>query len=892
MVPDALRGRAQWLVWRLVWKSGTKKQAKMPFYASGRVRGKLRDAPVQIEQGSEEDRALLTTFDYAMTAMSRGRYDGVGFAFLPGDGLIGIDIDDAIDVDTGVMSDRAKTILNACQSFAELSPSRNGIHIYARGNIETFKSNDIGVEVFCGSQFFAVTGEQIPNTPGQVNDLPSAALDLLRQMVNDAKESARQKRMAEREERERAASETTTTSPPLASSEAGRPASRPTGVVTSIENDFTRVNAAAMQNLDAWVSALFPGAMRSGQGFRVSSKSLKRDLQEDLSIHRDGIVDFGLADMGDDREGRRTPIDLVIEWGGKGSPKDALHWLAERLGVQIRKPGSGRPRGDGAKASQEGAPAGHGAPPDDGPPAGGVPPDDGPPLEGMPVIQWRNGFLPQIVDEAEDALLGLDAFRLFQRSGMLVRVVRKEVFSSRSYKRPPGVLGTVMVEAPHLTELMTRAARWEKFDSRSEKWVRTNAPEKVATTYLSRAWSWRLPILWSTIAAPTLRPDGSILQEPGYDAAMRTFYDPGEECFPPVAEKPTRDEARRALDVLAKAISTFPFEETVDRSVALAAMLTALVRRSLPSAPLIVVTAPSPESGKTLLCDFISILAMGTMAPAMKYAENDEEAVKVAMSVLLEGDPVVMIDNIERPLQGDWLCSMLTSEIYKGRILGRSEMGNLATNCLWLANGNKVIVAGDLRHRALLCRLDAAMERPGERVFQHDLRVWASEHRATLVSAGLTVMRAFVAAGVKPRDCCAPWGRFEQWTDLVRAPLMWLGEQDPCASLSVLEAEDPARQEHLSLLSAWAERFGERQLTAREVIAELTPSGIDPAEPTSHFRELVREIADDRQGIMRPKRLASWLRKYAGRRVEGLQLVKAGDRDHTAVWMVKQVTDE
>ena len=41
---------------------------------------------------------------------------------------------------------------------------------------------------------------------------------------------------------------------------------------------------------------------------------MKRDLQEDLSLVPDGIVDFGVADMGDEREGKRTPIDIVLEW--------------------------------------------------------------------------------------------------------------------------------------------------------------------------------------------------------------------------------------------------------------------------------------------------------------------------------------------------------------------------------------------------------------------------------------------------------------------------------------------------------------------------------------------------------------------------------------------------
>jgi putative DNA primase/helicase len=68
---------------------------------------------------------------------------------------------------------------------------------------------------------------------------------------------------------------------------------------------------------------------------------------------------------------------------------------------------------------------------------------------------------------------------------------------------------------------MTRAAAWKKYDGRSEAWKAINAPDIVAQTYLARTGHWKLPRLLSVISAPTLRPDGTILQTPGYDATRR-----------------------------------------------------------------------------------------------------------------------------------------------------------------------------------------------------------------------------------------------------------------------------------------------------------------------------------------------------------------------------------
>jgi hypothetical protein len=99
--------------------------------------------------------------------------------------------------------------------------------------------------------------------------------------------------------------------------------------------DFFRVvNDLAFASLASWVIALLPSArpQTNTAGYRVTSKALGRDLQEDLSITPQGIVDFGVADMGDPNEGRRTPITLVIEYNAASDAKGAAFWLCDRLG--------------------------------------------------------------------------------------------------------------------------------------------------------------------------------------------------------------------------------------------------------------------------------------------------------------------------------------------------------------------------------------------------------------------------------------------------------------------------------------------------------------------------------------------------------------------------------
>lgn len=174
-VPSAMRERQQWLLWRYEPQPGKPKPLKVPYYVGGKRRvGK---------QGDDADRVRLATFDRAKEALARGDYTGIGFAFLPGDGLAGIDIDHAIDKETGEVSELCREIVDLVGSYTELSPSGTGVHIIVEcGDLDfkTFKSNAVGVEVFRNAQYFTVTGR---GDPRDVVLLSAAALARLREIV-------------------------------------------------------------------------------------------------------------------------------------------------------------------------------------------------------------------------------------------------------------------------------------------------------------------------------------------------------------------------------------------------------------------------------------------------------------------------------------------------------------------------------------------------------------------------------------------------------------------------------------------------------------------------------------------------------------------------------------
>src|SRR5262249_3528196 len=98
----------------------------------------------------------------------------------------------------------------------------------------------------------------------------------------------------------------------------------------------------------------------------------------------------------------------------------------------------------------------------------------------------------------------------------------------------------------------------------------------------------RLPHVSGIITTPTLRPDGSLLAEPGYDPETELYLAPGFQ-IPPIPEHPTREQALAALKLLIDLLSEFGFKRSIggehemrlNRSVALSGLLTPLVRGSL-----------------------------------------------------------------------------------------------------------------------------------------------------------------------------------------------------------------------------------------------------------------------------------------------------------------------
>jgi hypothetical protein len=222
-------------------------------------------------------------------------------------------------------------------------------------------------------------------------------------------------------------------------------------------------------------------------------------------------------------------------------------------------------------------------------------------------------------------------------------------------------------------------------------------------------------------------------------------------------------------------------------------------------------------------------------------------------------------------LGSESLCTFLTTSVWRERFLGVSRDHAVPTNTVVVVTGNNLALVGDLTRRFLLCRIDPGVERPEEREFTRDLRAHVLRHRPRLVTAALTIMRGYVAAG-RPRPAgTKPLGSFESWDRLVRGAVLWLGLPDPVGTRLELVESDPVRERLTALLSAWHEAFGERRITASDLIFE--------AAKVPRLKNALLPLAEER-GELSAKKLGYSLRSLTGRIADGLRLVKAGRTEY------------
>lgn len=160
-IPDELKAIGRWVCWQLVTRNG--KTTKVP----KRPGNPRRNA-------SSTDPDTWGTFEEAVAAYEANDFlSGLGFVVSDEDDICGIDIDHARDPETGELSVEACAAVALLDSYTEISPSGEGLHIIVLGKLPGGGNKKGDFEVYGRGRFFTMPGTHLAGTPTTIESRQS-----------------------------------------------------------------------------------------------------------------------------------------------------------------------------------------------------------------------------------------------------------------------------------------------------------------------------------------------------------------------------------------------------------------------------------------------------------------------------------------------------------------------------------------------------------------------------------------------------------------------------------------------------------------------------------------------------------------------------------------------
>jgi hypothetical protein len=305
---------------------------------------------------------------------------------------------------------------------------------------------------------------------------------------------------------------------------------------------------------------------------------------------------------------------------------------------------------------------------------------------------------------------------------------------------------------------------------------------------------------------------------------------------------------------------------------------------------------------------------------------REEEWGKKIFSALIAGRTLQVIDNITAHVRSPSFAALLPTPLFQDRVLGKSVMPTLPHKMFWIGSGNNVQLAGDIPRRSFIAKLNADDPRPWQRdpsKWKHpELLKWIKVNRTRILSAILTLTRAWILAGVpnelnpKPHyplpDKDVPrMASFEEWREIIGGILCYHKFGQFLGNMEELYKDSDIELTQWELFfERWHDRWGEAGVTVAQLIAALKKddekshqvqqkiSSADPQyactnDDNDDAQSLIEVLPEDLLEAWTGKKfshtLGTRLRDMKGRTfVNGLKFEKVDDvkKHHAVAWRV------
>jgi hypothetical protein len=440
--------------------------------------------------------------------------------------------------------------------------------------------------------------------------------------------------------------------------------------------------------------------------------------------------------------------------------------------------------------------------------------------------------------------------------------------------RPP-LLASLL--ARHAEVFVAKRTR----DDRTYEEERTPSQAVLSAVLAPQSWP-GLPVLNGIISTPVLRPNGTLLQDPGYDPETG-FYLAGNSSLDRIPDRPPPRQVAAAREfLLNRFLRDFPWRSDADRANYIALLVTPLIRpftRAL--SPFAMIDATMPSSGKTILSGCVGLLVGQRV---LSLPDSDEELRKQITAVFADQVGVVVFDNIAEgtAIDSPVLARLITERVWSDRLLGSNKNVRYPNDRLWVATGNNIHSGGDMASRSVWVRLDPDCPRPEQRsgfsIPNLDTWILDSANRAKVLRALLILILDWTNHG-HPVSTEVPAMR--QFTTWARHLGGFLTHHNVPGFLDNAEHSrelDESGAEWGAFLTCWHELHGDRRLTAHEVwksADQANGSTSDPWEgtfPTTSGGKLIS-----------PKAVGKRLSGQVGRWRDDVRLLNVFDT-HRKIW--------
>lgn len=497
---------------------------------------------------------------------------------------------------------------------------------------------------------------------------------------------------------------------------------------------------------------------------------------------------------------------------------------------------------------------------------------------GLPEIIVNNR---QLRDTTEDTLRALyqsnKPERLFIRNARLTRINIDE------HNRP----FTDDVSESSLRGDIARSANFVKMTNEGP--VSISPPLDVVKDIQSLP-NLDFPALVNIVESPVIRSDGTVLTTPGYDVQSRLYFYPNTNNIPKIPDKPTSSEIQKAITLVNEVICDFPFDCPASHDNALACMFTPIINPMINDVkPGTIIDKPQAGTGASFLCRLVSIVATGHDAPMLSLPDTEDEIRKEITSLMIKGQTLLIIDNVENKLQSASLASLLTTKFWQARVLGQSKEVEWPNNMIILVNGNNIRLGGDLPRRFIWVRMDAKIARPWQRdksKFKHpELIKWALDDRVQILAAILTIAQGWICAGKPQPEKPVSLGGYETYSSILSGILHFVGADNFMGNLDRMYDEvDQDTPQWEGFFEAWHESI-KKPVTVKELFESIK------SIPT--LKDSLPDSLSDVELRNYPRRLGIALSKKKDYKLpNGLTLKDAGSSNRSVKWQVMSLENE